>query len=164
MKNLNVLFALILLAACVKQTPVQEANYSGTYVITKITSSLISNTSISNNCVFENGEQYVENSEIPALDTIVTDQFLLKISTSSISFSPTISGTDTTWKFNYPLIFESFNTTLNLGRFTFFANGTKRIWKLTSVINNQLILAPSGIWPNGNAGANVQITLQLKKL
>ena len=164
MKSLNIIFTVILLAACVKQIPVRQPNYSGTYVITKITSSLISNTSTSNNCVFENGEQYVESSEIPALDTIVTDQFLLKINTSSIAFSPTISGTDTTWKFNYPMTFESTDATLNLGRFTFFANGTKRIWKLTSVVNNQLILAPSGIWPDGNAGANVQITLQLKKI
>lgn len=155
---------MLFLASCVKHVPIKQPNYIGTYVINKVTSSLISNSSVSNNCVFENGEQYIENNELPILDTITTDQFMLKINPTSISFDPLIIGLDTIWNITYPMTFESVNTSYNLGRFIFYAEGTKRIWKLISATSTNLTLTTSGIWPNGNAGANVQITLKLKKL
>jgi hypothetical protein len=89
---------------------------------------------------------------------------MLKINPTSISFDPLIIGLDTIWNITYPMTFESVNTSYNLGRFIFYAEGTKRIWKLISATSTNLTLTTSGIWPNGNAGANVQITLKLKKL
>jgi hypothetical protein len=155
--------APIFLGGCIKQQPTPALmNIKGTYKVQKVIRQTTGNYQTEIQQYYANGQLFVNNLEIPGLDSLYTDFSCLKIEDNHIHLQQVVSGQDTIWKHSYVAQNEISISPTN-PYYVFYPLGSKRTWHILDCTDSSLTVLSSTQWPQGNLGAAYTTTLVLQK-
>jgi hypothetical protein len=162
-KYLLFFVALIIFGGCIKQQPIPvKMNLIGTYKVQKVIRQTTDNYQTEIQQYFANGQLFVNNLEVPGLDSIYTDFTCLKIENNRIHFQQIVSGQDTIWKHSY-VAQNDIPISLTNPYYVFYPLGSKRSWHILDFTDSSFTVLSSTQWPQGNLGAVYTTTLVLQK-
>lgn len=161
-----ILIILILtIFSCEKEgIPVSKKyTLNGIYIFKKVSISIVDNSTKTSNAFYQNGEVFINPSEVDGLDTIVTDFSLLKISKNKIYFNAEIKNLDTLWRSIYECS-HSEVFTYSSGTLIFYPFGSVRNCMVESANGKDFVINPPIIWPYSNNGPAYNLIYIIQKV
>lgn len=156
---------LLTIYSCEKEGIPTSKKYTlnGIYIFKKVSISIVDNSTKSGNSFYQNGDIFINPSEVDGLDTIITDFSLLKISNNKIYFNAEINNSDTLWQSYYECLHSDVYT-YSSGTLVFYPFGSVRNCMVESANGIDFVINPPLIWPYANNGPAYNLIYLIQKI